>query len=235
MIPPERGSILLTVIKVFKGLSAENLKIIAEACLWHRHEEGEDIVRYHDSTNSVFFIVQGEIRIKHYALSGNEVTLCDLPVGEMFGELSAIDGHARSATAVTKSAVLLASMPATSFQSLLYKHSQIAEVMFTHLTGQVRRLTERVYEFSSLTGNNRIQAELLRLAEDHMISLNEAFISRAIRTDIANLVSTTRESVSREFSHLVELKIIECQGRHDVHVLDVAKLAKMVSEVRGGF
>jgi len=126
-------------------------------------------------------------------------------------------------------------MPATSFQNLLYKHPQIAEAMLNHLAGQVRRLTERVYEFSSLTGNNRIQAELLRLAEDHMISPNEAFISRVIRTDIANLVSTTRESVSREFSHLVELKIIECEGRHDVHVLDVAKLAKMVIEVRGGF
>lgn len=63
-IPSERGSILLTVINEFKGLSAEHLRVIAEACLWHRHEEGEDIVRYHDSTNSVFLIVQGEIRIK---------------------------------------------------------------------------------------------------------------------------------------------------------------------------
>lgn len=70
MIPPERGSILLAVIKVFKGLSAENLRIIAEVCLWHRHEEDEDIVRYHDSTNSVFFITQGGIRIKYHALSG---------------------------------------------------------------------------------------------------------------------------------------------------------------------
>lgn len=153
----------------------------------------------------------------------------------MFGELSAIDGHARSATAVTKSATLLASMPATAFQNLLYKHPQIAEAMFKHLAGQVRRLTERVYEFSSLTLDNRIHAELLRLAENHMISPSEAFISPVIRSDIANLVSTTRESVSRELSHLVELNIIEYQGRHGVHVLDVARLAKMVSEVRGSF
>ncbi len=235
MIPPERGSILLAVIKVFQGLSAENLRIIAEACLWYRHEEREDIVRYHDSTNSVFFITQGEIRIKYHALSGNEVILCDLPAGEIFGELSAIDGHARSATAVTKSATLLASMPATAFQNLLYKHPEIAETMFKHLAGQVRRLTERVYEFSSLTRDNRIHAELLRLAKNHMISPNEAFISPVIRSDIANLISTTRESVSREFSHLVELNIIEFQGRHDVHVLDVARLAKMVSEVHGSF
>ena len=80
--------------------------------------------------------------------------------------------------------------------SLLYKHPQIAEAMFKHLAGQVRRLTERVYEFSSLTRDNRIHAELLRLAENYMISPNEAFISPVIRSDIANLVSTTNESVS---------------------------------------
>jgi len=68
-----------------------------------------------------------------------------------------------------------------------------------------------------------------------MISPNEAFISRVIRSDITNLISTTRESVSREFSRLVKPKLIECQDRHSVHVLDVARLAKMVSEVRGSF
>ncbi|WP_295628174.1 Crp/Fnr family transcriptional regulator [uncultured Nitrosomonas sp.] len=234
-IIPERGSILLTVIKEFKGLAAESLSIVAESCQWHRYEEGEDIVRYHDSTHSVFFIIQGEIRIKYYALSGNEVILCDLPRGEMFGELSAIDDRARSATAVAKSTAMLASMPATTFQDLLYESEQIAEAILKRLTGQVRRLTERVYEFSSMTLNNRIHAELLRLAKNHMISPNEAFISPVVRSDIANLVSTTRESVSREFSNLTEHKIIECQGRHKVHVLDVAKLAKMVSEVRGSF
>ncbi len=234
-ILPERGSILLTAIREFKGLAAENLRVVAESCQWHRYEESEDIVRYHDSTHCVFFIIQGEIRVKYYALSGNEVILCDLPRGEIFGELSAIDGRARSATAVAKSTAMLASMPATTFQNLLYKSEQIAEAILKRLAGQVRRLTERVYEFSSLTLNNRIHAELLRLAENHMISPNEAFISPVIRSDIANLVSTTRESVSREFSNLTERKIIKCQGRHEIHVIDVTKLAKIVSEVRGSF
>lgn len=62
----ERAIAMLIAIKVFKGYSAKSLRIIAGTCLWHRHEEGQDIVGYHDSTTGVFFIVQGEIRIKHY-------------------------------------------------------------------------------------------------------------------------------------------------------------------------
>lgn len=209
--------------------------MIAAACRWHRYEVGNEIVRYHDHTNSAFFIVQGEIRIMYHSLSGQEVILCDLPTGEMFGELTAIDGHPRSATAIARSSALLASMPASDFQELIYGNRQIAEIILKRLTGQVRRLTERVYDYSTLAVRNRIQVELLRLAKNHMISGNAAVISPApTQTEIASLVSTHREAVSRELNMLIRSKLILRQG-HDLHVLDIAKLAEMVNEARGGF
>ena len=116
----------------------------------------------------------------------------------------------------------------------LYSNRQIAEVILKRLTGQVRRLTERVYDYSTLAVRNRIQSELLRLARNHMASANTAIISPApTQTEIANLVSTHREAVSRELNKLVTSKLIMRQG-HDLHVLDVAKLTEMVNAARGG-
>ncbi|MBX3615670.1 Crp/Fnr family transcriptional regulator [Nitrosomonas sp.] len=234
-IPPERATAMLSLIKEFQYLSPGDIEIIANACQWHRYDAGSEIVRYHDHTNSAFFIVQGEIRVMYHGLSGQEVILCDLLTGEMFGELTAIDGHPRSATVKARTSVLLASMSAADFQNLIYSNRQIAETILKRLTGQVRRLTERVYDYSTLAVRNRIQVELLRLAREHVTSENTAIISPApTQTEIANLVSTHREAVSRELNNLVKDKLIMRQG-HDLHILDVAKLTDMVNEVRGGF
>jgi CRP-like cAMP-binding protein len=226
---------MLSVIKEFKHLSPKEIEMVAATCQWHRYDAGNEIVRYRDHTNSAFFIVQGEIRVMYHSLSGQEVILCNLSTGEMFGELTAIDGHPRSATAVARTSTLLASMPAPDFQNLIYSNRKIAEIIFKRLTEQVRRLTERVYDFSTLAVRNRIQSELLRLARDHMTTANVAIISPSpTQTEIANLVSTHREAVSRELKKLIKDKLIMRQG-HDLHVLDIARLTQLVDEARGSF
>ena len=234
-LPAERAHAMLAIIKEFECLSPEDIGMVAAACQWHRYESGNEIVRYHDHTSSVFFIVQGEIRVLYRAVSGREVILCDLPAGEIFGELTAIDGHARSATITARTSVLLASMSATDFKNLIYSNHQLIEVIFKRLTGQIRRLTERIYDYSTLTVRHRVQIELLRLAKDHMMSPNVAVISPApTQTEIANLVGTHREAVSRELSRLVKDKLVLRDGQ-DLHVLDISKLAEMVTDARGFF
>ncbi len=235
IIPSDRAVAMLSVIKEFKYLSPKELEEAAAVCRWHRYDAENEIVRYRDHSNSVFFIVQGEIRVMYHSMSGREVILCNLSVGDMLGELTAIDGHPRSATAIAKTSALLASMPALDFQNLVYSNRQIAETILKRLTMQVRRLTERVYDFSTLAVRNRIQSELLRLARDHMISANTAIISPSpTQTEIANLVSTHREAVSRELKELAGDNLIVRQGR-DLHVLDIARLTQKVNETRGGF
>ncbi len=97
-IPIDRACAMLSAIREFHDLSASDLEEIARQCSWYRYEENEEIVHFQDKSNSVFFIAQGDIRVTYHALSGHEVILCDLTTGEMFGELTAIDGKSRSAS-----------------------------------------------------------------------------------------------------------------------------------------
>ncbi len=232
-ISAERTLAWLSVIKEFQALSLTDLEAIAQVCNMQPFKVGQNIVRYHDNTDSVFFIIQGGIRVTYNALSGQEVILCDLSGGEMFGELTAIDSQPRSATVVAKTDGLLATMPASAFMNLIYANPKIAEAILKRLTGQIRRLTERVYDFSTLAVRNRIHAELLRLARIHMTTKNEAIISPPpTHVDIANFVSTHREAVTRELNILAKEKLIT-RTKQMLHVHDVSKLATMVNEVRG--
>ncbi len=233
-ISVERACAMLSTIKEFRALSSTDLAEIGSACHWRRYDEGEEIIRFHDDSNSVFFIAQGEIRVTYHSLSGHEVILCDLPTGEMFGELTAIDGQSRSATVLAKKNTLLACMTAADFMAAIFSNPDVARAILKRLVGEVRRLTDRVYDFSTLAVSNRIQAELLRIAKKNMTGSNTAIISPSpTHFEIANLVSTHREAVTRELSSLTKEKVVQRKG-HDLHILDVAKLADKVNMVRGG-
>jgi CRP-like cAMP-binding protein len=232
-IPLDRACALLSVIKEFKNLSLTDLEAIAQVCQWHRYEVGKEIVRYHDDSNSVFFITQGEMRVNFYSMSGKEVILCDLPTGEIFGELTAIDGLPRSATVIAKTSSLVASISSTAFYELIYNNRHIAAAILQRLTGQIRRLTERVFEFSTMAVRNRIHSELLRLVNKQSVVSNKAVISPIpTHVELANLVSTHREAVTRELNDLEKEGLI-LRKDHELHILDVAKLTSMVKDVRG--
>ncbi len=210
----------------------ENLESVTCNHPRHRYKVGEEIVRYHDQSNSVFFILEGEIRIHYYALSGDEVILCDLPAGEMFGELTALDGLPRSATAVAKTDSLVTYLSGKVFLELVHTNPAFCTEILKRLAGQVRRLTERIYDYT-LCVRYRIHAELLRLAKLHMVSGNSAMI-RPIPThaELACFVSTHREAVTRELNGLTKEGIIQ-RREHTLYVPDVMKLENMVNKVRG--
>jgi hypothetical protein len=54
-------------------------------------------------------------------------------------------------------------MPESALWDVLHHHQSVADAMLRRLAGNVRALTERVFEFSTLAVRNRIHAELLRL------------------------------------------------------------------------
>ena len=97
----------------------------------------------------------------------------------------------------------------------------------------MRGLSERVIDLSTLGVQNRIYAELLRLAREAGAAGNTARIDPAPKhTEIASRVSTYREQVTRELSALVKLGILE-RGEHVLVIRDVARLERLVEEVRG--
>ena len=105
--------------------------------------------------------------------------------------------------------------------------------MIHHLVRQVRGLTKRVYEFSTLAVQNRIHAELLRLARDHAVADGTARLDPApTHADIASRISTHREAVTRELSRLAKLGLVEQKGR-SLTIKDLDRLERMVADASG--
>ncbi|MEE8334557.1 MAG: helix-turn-helix domain-containing protein, partial [Alphaproteobacteria bacterium] len=84
-------------------------------------------------------------------------------------------------------------------------------------------------EFSTLAVNNRIHAELLRLAMSAGINDNVSEISPApTHAEIASRISTHREAVTRELNELAQAGVLEKRNRALV-VRDIAWLQDVVA------
>lgn len=215
-------------IDLFSGLPDSDLEALAGRCRWRRYAPDQQIIGHQDETTDVYFVASGRVRVTVYSPSGKEVSFRDLGAGKSFGELSAVDGGPRSANVIALTETLLASLPGDTFRRILIEHPELATRMMGYLAGLIRKLSDRVVEFSVLAVRNRIHAELLRLARDHGVDGNRAIVSPApTHANFATRVSTHRERVTRELNALSRDGLLR-QRRGELVVLDVDRLAQLV-------
>src|SRR5918997_3222982 len=143
--------------------SGIDLASFENRCYWRRFAEGEVLVDFSDLSTDVYFITAGEVRILLRTQSGKEVILTEMKAGELFGELSAIDGVSRSAnvTGLTRGEVGV--MPAKVFRELVFASQPVADRLLRLLAQRVRDLNGRLMEHAVLDLRRRLYSELLRL------------------------------------------------------------------------
>jgi CRP/FNR family transcriptional regulator, cyclic AMP receptor protein len=216
-------------IRFLSGLGEAELAALEPRCRWKSAAGGELIIGHRDQSRDVLFLLTGLARVNVYSLSGRQVSFRDIRPGDVVGELSAIDDEARSASVESLQPSTFMVLPQAVFHDLLQSHPSVLFATLRHLTTQVRALTERVFEFSTLAVRNRVHAELVRLARDH--GGNDAVIRPApTHTEVASRISTHREAVTRELNRLEELGLIVREGR-SLRVADLERLQAMVQDV----
>ena len=226
------SSLGLRSIELLEGLGPEKLDAIARQCVWRNYDAGQRIISRNASDRDVYLLASGKVRITTYLGGGRQVTFRDIGAGDLFGEVAALDDKPRSADVIALEPALIASMQPANFRRLLGEEPRLAERMLRRLAGLVRGLSVRVIDLSTLGVQNRIHAELLRLAREAGVSRNSARIDPAPKhADIASQISTYREQVTRELSALAKLGILGRDGGA-LLVLDVKRLEKMVEEVK---
>jgi CRP-like cAMP-binding protein len=223
-------------ILLFRDLSQKQRDDLARHCRFRRYTEGEHIIDGQSTGRDVFFVVSGAVRVVNYSPSGREVAFDDIPAGNYFGELAALDGGPRSAFVQSQvPGTVAAAMPPDIFIDLLLSNPRVALEIMRRLARVIRFSTERIMDLSTVGANNRVHAELLRLAQATQHDGRQAVISPIPHhADIASRVSTTRETVARVFSELTRAGMLE-RGKSALVVLDLRRLAELVEDLRGNF
>lgn len=224
----------LANVELFSDLAAEDISRLEQRCSWKKFKKQELIIDRQAESRDVYFITSGRVRVVNYSLSGREVTFDDLESGIYFGELAALDSQPRSANVVALEPTTVATMTHETFRELLLEHAELAVRIMVHMARIIRTSTERIMDLSTLGANNRVHAELLRLAKSSTNDEDNTGIIKPIpiHGDIASRVSTTRETVARVLGDLARTDLVtredDCLIIHDID-----RLTDMVEEFRG--
>tara|TARA_B100001146_G_scaffold48540_1_gene41919 strand:+ start:2457 stop:3161 length:705 start_codon:yes stop_codon:yes gene_type:complete len=223
----------LAGIRLFDGLSESALEDLSKRCRWHKYQPNEQVIDRFSDSRDLYLIVKGRVRVVNYSVTGREVTFDEREEGEYFGELAALDGEPRSANVIALNELNVACLSQEAFNRLLLEHPQVTLKLLYGLAKIVRASNKRIMDLSTVGANNRVHAEILRLALPGVRTDNTAIVSPfPIHGDIASRVSTTRETVNRVFSDLSRRGIVK-RSKSNLVVLDLIRLRKMIEDVVG--
>ena len=189
---------------------------IALAAEWvvGRYERNEMIIAHDEGGRDVVFVLEGRARATVFSERGRAVTYRDIGPGDIFGELAAIDGKRRSASIVAVETIRVARLSETAFRAIVNQRPTFTWALLQYLSGQIRHMTDRLYELNTMVVRQRLVRELLRLAESAEAGEGRAFIVPApTHFELAAKISTHREAVSREMSALAKRGLIARSGR----------------------
>jgi len=212
----------------FRDIGSDRLGALAAACSAREFAPGELVVGHNDTTFDVFFLIAGKLQVNLYSADGQRVGFHELSSGQMFGEMSAVDGLPRSVSVEAASASRVAMLPRQRFLELIEENPAFAMAVARQLAAHVRRLTTRVFEFSTMAVRQRLRAELLRQAQP--TTAGAGVIDPVLtHAELASRISTHREAVSREMAWLDGRGLVVKRGKALV-VPNLAGLRALLDE-----
>ncbi|MDH3638598.1 MAG: Crp/Fnr family transcriptional regulator [Gammaproteobacteria bacterium] len=222
----------LATLDAFSKLDRVSREQVITVCSARTYPRSSVVIAHREQTANVFFIVSGSVRATAFTERGREIAYEDLFAGDMFGELSAIDGKPRTTHVVTLEESTLITVMQEQFLGLMKTYPEVTRATLKKVAGVIRFLCDRVYEFGALDVNSRIRTELLRLAAGDIDDPNRATIPKMpTHQDLANRLATHREAVSRELSRLEKDGLTQKQGQSLV-INDIEALSNMINDAR---
>ena len=196
-------------IPVLSSLTDQNLKKLIDNSHLVHYETGSNIIEQGDKTDSVYFLISGTVHVIDYSRLDRAVTYASLKEGDMFGEMAVIDGLPRSAwvSAVTPCDVIC--LTGEIFLELVQNDNKLCFILLKQLSSRIRRADERISEVAVLGTEQRACVELIRMLKPNKNNADNYVIENMpTQANFANMIGSTRETVSRIFSKLREDSII---------------------------
>ncbi len=201
----------------FEGLAAlaTSRHFTAGAALFHAG----------DPSDWVVLVTRGRVKIVDQTADGREVLLAVRGPGELIGELSAIDGEPRSASAVAMDPVEVQMINAAGFHGYLEAHPVAAVALLRLVTVRLRDADRKRVEYSSHDVLGRVARRLLELAQEYGEPAGTGVrITLPISQDeLASYTASSREAVAKALRSLRDRRVITTD-RRAITVVDVEAL-----------
>lgn len=212
----------------FHGLPAPALDAVNR--LFRSVDYPPGVTLYHEGepAQALYLVAHGRVKLLQHAVSGDEVVLDLLSQGDPFGGLTALGQRRYPQSAVAQTACCVLTITTADFRHLLCTYPEVALSALDGVANDLKAAHDVIRALSTLPVEARIAQVLLTLAE-RLGESDEAGIliqSPLSQQDLAAMVATTAETVSRVISRLRRQGYVET-GRQWIRICDRDGLTRL--------
>lgn len=184
-----------------------------------------------DTATHLYLLERGDITLSRVTLEGRELILEMLGAGDLFGETELLLGRSRASKAQARSECVIFQLTLKALLTLATAQPDFAMWLMRGVSERQTRMEERTDSLLFASAPAKVSKVLLNLAERHGKNNAEGkLIDYPItHQEIANLIGTTRETVSNTFMDFRKRGLIATH-RRKITVLDQKALAEVARD-----
>lgn len=212
-------------VPLFKELTLEELEPIVEISQARIYKQKMLVFMQEDPLDRVFFIQSGKVKIYKTDMHGKEQIISVLEEGEMFPHAGFFRKGGYPAHAEIIEDATLIVTPIDQFEDILIKYPELCIKLFKVLGEKIIDLQKRLEEQILHNTYEQIIMLLLRLCRTNGMKVNDRFklTTQFTNRELANMIGTSRETVSRTLSILKKKEIVDFTS-DGFYLLDHMKL-----------
>jgi CRP-like cAMP-binding protein len=215
---------------VLQDLPASDLAVLNAHQVQHDYNKSEVIFREGGWPSGIFYIVEG--RIKKYKLDreGREQIIYVANSGELIGYHAVLTGGRYPDSAATLEKSKIAFIPREDFLDAISQSEVLGRRLLKTLSHEFCVLANSLSMFAQKPVRERLALQLVVLREKYKENFQPGmFVEINLsRNDLASLVGTARENVTRLLGEFKNEGILSIQGRKII-IHDVKKLISIAN------
>jgi CRP/FNR family transcriptional regulator, cyclic AMP receptor protein len=206
-------------------LTPEQLQALRAIGIQRAYPRGAALFHERQGSDRVILILSGRVKLSSLSDDGKEALLGIRGPGDLIGEMSALDGEPRSATATALEPVDALAVPPERFEQFLRQNPDVSLLIIRLLSQRLRDADRKRLEFAAQDTMGRVAARLIELADRFGVETADGLrIDLPIsQEELAAWTGCSREAVTKALHSMRELEWLETQRRavvlHDLEAV----------------
>jgi len=201
-------------VGLFDGLADYQLKNILNVVVKQNFRKNQMVLFEDEPDTRLYLILKGMVKLTRISEEGREFIFSFLGEGDVFGELSILDGEVRTNNAVVVENATLLYINRIDYLRIFQEYPQLTLNLLRDMTQRIRERDSQIKSMSLQSATGKVASTILRFADEvGTINMGKVEITRLPpHRDLANMVGTSRETISRAINWLTENGYLHRQG-----------------------
>lgn len=221
---------LLSGFSLFRDLNDFELTKITDISIVREWKKRSHVFLQGDPLENVYFIYRGKIKIYKSDVSGKEQIVNIMKNGDMFPHVGFFRKGDYPAYAEVLEPATLITIPIAKFENVLIESPELCIKVFRVLGEKIVDLQNRLEEQILNNTYEQIVKLLIRLSKNHGEKQDDGTIllkSHFTNKDLANMIGTTRETISRTLTKMKKDELIEVDDQGNM-IMDIEILMEEI-------